>query len=107
MQSFIDTIGTHDNFVRGGTLAPTVKIDLEGDTSAVDYSYGNDGLGGWARSANQHLFTNGKYTATVSDATAEKIREVVGGKFDDFMQGKPVPAPIKALIERLIAQYGG
>lgn len=48
VQSFIDTIGTHDDFVRGGTLAPTVKIDLDGDTSAVDYSYGDGGLGGWA-----------------------------------------------------------
>ncbi|MGR0319724.1 glycoside hydrolase family 68 protein [Agromyces sp. ZXT2-3] len=48
VQSFIDTIGTHDDFVRGGTLAPTVKIDLDGASSAVDYSYGDGGLGGWA-----------------------------------------------------------
>ncbi|MFB8831548.1 glycoside hydrolase family 68 protein [Azotobacter sp. CWF10] len=50
VQSFIDTIGTEGNFRRGGTLAPTVKIDIEGASSAVDYSYGTygDGLGGWA-----------------------------------------------------------
>jgi levansucrase len=48
VQSFIDTIGTHDNFVRGGTLAPTVKMDITGDTTSVDYSYGDGGLGGWA-----------------------------------------------------------
>ena len=32
------------------TLAPTVKIDISGDSSVVDYSYGvnGDGLGGWA-----------------------------------------------------------
>ncbi|MBM7503537.1 glycoside hydrolase family 68 protein [Agromyces aurantiacus] len=48
VQSFIDTIGTHDDFVRGGTLGPTVKIDLDGVSSAVDYSYGDGGLGGWA-----------------------------------------------------------
>ena len=34
--------------LRDGTLAPTVKIDLDGATSAVDYSYGDGGLGGWA-----------------------------------------------------------
>jgi levansucrase len=61
VQSFIDTIGTHDNFVRGGTLGPTVKIDLDGDSSTVDYSYGNDGLGAWADiPANMHLLTKGK-----------------------------------------------
>ena len=52
VQSFIDTIGTHDDFVRGGTLAPTVKMDIGvgGDpaSTAVDYSYGDGGLGGWA-----------------------------------------------------------
>ncbi|MEE4465585.1 glycoside hydrolase family 68 protein, partial [Azotobacter chroococcum] len=50
VQSFIDTIGTEGNFRRGGTLAPTVKIDIEGASSAVDYSYGayGGGLGGWA-----------------------------------------------------------
>jgi levansucrase len=48
VQSFIDTIGTHDDFIRGGTLAPTVKVDISGDTTSVDYSYGEGGLGGWA-----------------------------------------------------------
>ncbi|HYI50055.1 MAG TPA: glycoside hydrolase family 68 protein [Microbacterium sp.] len=48
VQSFIDTIGTHDDFVRGGTLAPTVKMDIAGDSTSVDYSYGDGGLGGWA-----------------------------------------------------------
>ncbi len=48
VQSFIDTIGTSDDFVRGGTLAPTVRLDIDGDAVTVDRSYGSDGLGGWA-----------------------------------------------------------
>jgi len=50
IQSFIDTIGTKEDFRRGGTLAPTVRIEIDGDSSTVDYSYGVDGygLGGWA-----------------------------------------------------------
>ncbi|GAB3603875.1 glycoside hydrolase family 68 protein [Microbacterium aureliae] len=61
VQSFIDTIGTHDDFVRGGTLAPTVKIDIDGDTTSVDYSYGDGGLGGWADiPANLNLNAGGQ-----------------------------------------------
>ncbi|GAA3031769.1 glycoside hydrolase family 68 protein [Microbacterium dextranolyticum] len=48
VQSFIDTIGTSDDFVRGGTLAPTVKLDIDGSDVTVDRSYGHDGLGQWA-----------------------------------------------------------
>lgn len=48
VQSFIDTIGTSDNFRRGGTLGPTVKINITGDTTAVDRTYGVGGLGGYA-----------------------------------------------------------
>lgn len=50
VQSFIDTIGVKQDFRRGGTLAPTVKININEDSSEVDYSYGvnGDGLGGWA-----------------------------------------------------------
>ena len=48
VQSFIDTVGTEGDFRRGGTLAPTVKLDIDGASSAVDYSYGNGGLGGYA-----------------------------------------------------------
>ena len=50
IQSFIDTIGTQENFRRGGTLAPTVRIEINGDSSEVDYSYSVNGygLGGWA-----------------------------------------------------------
>ncbi|GAB3753337.1 glycoside hydrolase family 68 protein [Zhihengliuella somnathii] len=56
VQSFIDTIGTEGDFVRGGTLAPTVKIDLDGASSTVDYNYGDGGLGGWADiPANKHV----------------------------------------------------
>jgi levansucrase len=67
VQSFIDTIGTHDDFVRGGTLAPTVKMDIGvgGDptSTAVDYSYGNGGLGGWADiPANINVNPGGKVT---------------------------------------------
>lgn len=61
VQSFIDTIGTSDDFVRGGTLGPTVKMDIDGDTTSVDYSYGDGGLGGWADvPANKNLVTKGK-----------------------------------------------
>ncbi|TQM61656.1 levansucrase [Humibacillus xanthopallidus] len=48
VQSFIDTIGTKDNFRRGGTLGPTVRILIDGDTTKVDRTYGNGGLGGYA-----------------------------------------------------------
>ncbi|WP_345525440.1 glycoside hydrolase family 68 protein [Nocardioides endophyticus] len=48
VQSFIDTIGTKNNFRRGGTLGPTVKINIRGATTAVDYNYGANGLGGYA-----------------------------------------------------------
>jgi levansucrase len=62
VQSFIDTIGTHDDFVRGGTLAPTVKMDIgvNGDptATAVDYSYGDNGLGGWADIPANKVFQN-------------------------------------------------
>nr|3WPY_A Chain A, Beta-fructofuranosidase [Microbacterium saccharophilum]3WPY_B Chain B, Beta-fructofuranosidase [Microbacterium saccharophilum]3WPY_C Chain C, Beta-fructofuranosidase [Microbacterium saccharophilum] len=112
VQSFIDTIGTHDDFVRGGTLAPTVKMDIGvgGDSTktAVDYSYGSEGLGGWADiPANKHLFTNGKFGVAVSDEAAQKIRKILGSKFDDYLDGKPVSATVRALIEKLLAQYGG
>lgn len=48
VQSFIDTIGTSDDFVRGGTLAPTVRVDISGSDVTVDRSYGTNGLGEWA-----------------------------------------------------------
>lgn len=48
VQSFIDTIGTSADFVRGGTLAPTVKVDIGGANVTVDRTYGTNGLGQWA-----------------------------------------------------------
>lgn len=48
VQSFIDTVGFKEDFRRGGTLAPTVKVLIDGDASEVDYTYGTNGLGGWA-----------------------------------------------------------
>jgi levansucrase len=51
VQSFIDTIGTHDDFVRGGPGADREDGHRRrGDptSTAVDYSYGNGGLGGWS-----------------------------------------------------------
>ena len=48
VESFIDTIGTKDDFRRGGTLAPTVRLIIDGDTTTVDRSYGDGGLGGYA-----------------------------------------------------------
>ena len=85
-----------------------MKIDLEGTDSTVDYSYGGDGLGGWADiPANMHLLTKGNHGVVVPDHLVAQIRAAVGWKFDDYMQGKPVPAAVIALIERLVAQYGG
>jgi len=43
VESFIDAIGTR----RGGALAPTVKINIAGSTTAVDTTYGTNGLGGY------------------------------------------------------------
>lgn len=48
VQSFIDTVGTSESFRRGGTLGPTVRLDIEGDTATVDRGYGDGGLGGYA-----------------------------------------------------------
>lgn len=62
VQSFIDTIGVKENFRRGGTLAPTVKININGNSSEVDHTYGinGDGLGGWADiSANINVNPSG------------------------------------------------
>lgn len=46
VESFIDSIGNPD-VRRGGTLSPTVKLNITGSSSAVDRSYGNGGLGGY------------------------------------------------------------
>ncbi len=110
VQSFIDTIGTHDDFVRGGTLAPTVKmqIGVDGDPTrtAVDYSYGDGGLGGWADiPANKHLLTNGKYGAVLSDEAVQKVRKVLGPKLDAYLAGKPLSPQLKALVEKMLAKY--
>jgi levansucrase len=43
VESFIDAIGTR----RGGSLAPTVKLNIASDTTAVDLEYGFGGLGGY------------------------------------------------------------
>ena len=58
VESFIDSIGgNHDgNPVRGGSLAPTVKLDINGDTTSVDRSYGTNGLGGFG-----HIPANKSY----------------------------------------------
>lgn len=48
VESFIDAVGTSESFRRGGTLGPTVKLDLDGATSTLDRSYGDGGLGGYA-----------------------------------------------------------
>jgi len=41
VQSFIDNV----NGVRGGSLAPTVKINFKGGVTQVDRSFGQNGLG--------------------------------------------------------------
>ncbi len=46
VESFIDAIGNPD-VRRGGTLAPTVRLDIAGASAVVDRSYGVDGLGGY------------------------------------------------------------
>lgn len=43
VESFIDAIGPR----RGGTLAPTVKVRINGTSTAVDRAYGSGGLGGY------------------------------------------------------------
>ncbi|HHT8960542.1 TPA: glycoside hydrolase family 68 protein, partial [Burkholderia cenocepacia] len=43
VESFIDAIGPR----RGGTLAPTVKVNINGTSTAVDRAYGRAGLGGY------------------------------------------------------------
>nr|QEP49740.1 levansucrase [Gluconacetobacter diazotrophicus]QEP49741.1 levansucrase [Gluconacetobacter diazotrophicus] len=43
VESFIDTVENR----RGGTLAPTVRVRIAQNASAVDLRYGNGGLGGY------------------------------------------------------------
>lgn len=45
VESFIDSIGTEGDFRRGGSLANTVRLEIDGDSAEVDRSYGVDGLG--------------------------------------------------------------
>ncbi|PAJ81550.1 glycoside hydrolase 68 family protein [Burkholderia ubonensis] len=56
VESFIDAIGPR----RGGSLAPTVKINIGPTTTAVDTTYGTGGLGGYGDiSANQPALGRG------------------------------------------------
>lgn len=48
VQSFIDGIGTPRGHRRGGTLALTVRIVIDGTESHVDHGYGDAGLGEYA-----------------------------------------------------------
>jgi levansucrase len=43
VESFIDNV----NGRRGGTLAPTVRLEIGGDNATVDRSVGNGGLLGY------------------------------------------------------------
>jgi len=43
VESFIDAVGPR----RGGTLAPTVKLNIHGDSTDIDRTYGKGGLGGY------------------------------------------------------------
>lgn len=45
--SFIDSIGTEGDFRRGGSHAPTVKLNISGADVTVDRTYGANGLGGY------------------------------------------------------------
>ena len=61
VESFIDSIGGNKdgNPVRGGSLAPTVKINISGDTTSVDRTYGTNGLGGFADIPSDRARSNG------------------------------------------------
>ena len=61
VESFIDSIGGNKdgNPVRGGSLAPTVKLNISGDTTSVDRTYGTNGLGGFADIPADQARTNG------------------------------------------------
>ena len=47
------------NPVRGGSLSPTVKLNISGDTTSVDRTYGTNGLGGFADIPADRARTNG------------------------------------------------
>ena len=47
VESFIDAIGGPGDVRRGGTLAPTVRLNLQGVDATVDLTYGDAGLGGF------------------------------------------------------------
>ncbi|WP_258058789.1 glycoside hydrolase family 68 protein [Rathayibacter rathayi] len=106
VESFIDSVGTSSHFSRGGTLAPTVKIEVTGVNSTVDYSYGNNGLGQWADiPANMHLFTLGGRSWIISEEDLEQIRSSIGSQLEDYFQGKPVAPDVREAIERFIAEH--
>lgn len=55
VESFIDAIGNPD-VRRGGTLAPTTRLNIAGANATVDFSYGNGGLGDYGDiPANLHV----------------------------------------------------
>nr|AAG09737.1 fructosyltransferase [Actinomyces naeslundii] len=64
VESFIDSIGGNKdgNPVRGGSLSPTVKLNISGDTTSVDRTYGTNGLGGFADIPADRARTNGGAT---------------------------------------------
>ena len=68
VQSFIDNVDGR----RGGTLAPTVKINFFGGKSTVDREFGDNGLGpyGWLPT-NKHVGGNG-FTKAPAVPRAEK-----------------------------------
>ncbi|MFF8345223.1 glycoside hydrolase family 68 protein [Cellulosimicrobium funkei] len=45
--SFIDSVGTEGDFRRGGSQAPTVRLNIDGADITVDRTYGTGGLGGY------------------------------------------------------------
>ncbi|MDM4761959.1 glycoside hydrolase family 68 protein [Galbitalea sp. SE-J8] len=48
VESFIDAVGSTDDFRRGGTLGPTVRLNISGASATVDRAFGTAGLGGYA-----------------------------------------------------------
>lgn len=71
VESFVDAVGPR----RGGTLAPTVKLDIRGATTSVDRTYGTGGLGGYGDIPANKSFTR------LTDRTPSTSGHVVRGRW--------------------------
>lgn len=75
VESFIDAIGLR----RGGSLAPTVRLKIEGISSSIDTTYGVNGLGGYGDIPAQ-LDISGSRRRNNIAFSGENLRQLVSSQ---------------------------